>query len=275
MHYFFIEIAVGVCLISLLLVLFFTVGKKSRKQRHTDRELVLNLCDEGLIHLYEQAETDNEREGILEFVREKLAAEKNGSPASPNRIPALDLGVEQIVPPTTMPEPVKQVVPEPQLQVIPKITPQVQPQTLPEAVAQAPETVAQAQQEPEAITQPQIMPESVAMALTQAMPGVLDQTIAQPLPQAAEGERPVLAYGGGRQSSEKAAENSYTYASNTQTRELPLNKVDWAAIEEALEKKHEEDARMMAHNQLIQDVFSKIQKVENRVMGKMRSNDDL
>jgi transcription initiation factor IIF auxiliary subunit len=121
------------------------------------------------------------------------------------------------------------------------------------------------------------MPEAVALALAQAIPGTLDHTLAQSRVLSPEQGQSAIAYSGlisGDNEGGGTAEDTYIYASKTQTHELPLNKVDWAAIEEALEKKREEDARMMAHNQLIQDVFSKIQNVENRVMGDMRKNND-
>jgi len=41
-----------------------------------------------------------------------------------------------------------------------------------------------------------------------------------------------------------------------------------------LEKKRTEDARIMAHNQLIQDVFSKLKGVENRLTGNSREDSE-
>jgi hypothetical protein len=74
------------------------------------------------------------------------------------------------------------------------------------------------------------------------------------------------------QESGEGAEEYFTNLSRTQTHELPRDKMDWATIEEALEKKREEYARIMAHNQLIQNVFAKIQGVESRVVGEKLEN---
>jgi len=337
MRYFFIILAVGVCLAALLLAVFLKAGKKTRRQSFTDRELVHNLGDEGLIRLYEQAETDNEREGIIEFVKEKLAQE-TGNPSSFDIMPAGALSAQgpaqpeavsrtmpgtmtQTMPETTaqtmpgymeqmtqntaaqtapntaatIPDTVAQIIPETAAQISPEymeqMTPKMAAQTTPDTVAQmSPNTVATM---PETVTQimPQTipdtvtrtMPEAVAQTLVQASPTTPEQTIMQDLPKAAaempeqkqfslpKNERRQIAAMLTAMSGDTAEDNSIRTI-HTQTHELPLDKVDWAAIEEALEKKREEDARIMAHNKLIQDVFSKIQSVENRVMGEMQED---
>jgi hypothetical protein len=256
MLYFFIAFAGGFCLLTLLLTVFFKAGKKPRRQSLTDRELVNTLGDEGLIRLYEQAETDNEREGIVEFVKEKLTTQITGGPTLFDNMPAGAFNAAEVAQPETA------------------------AQTTSKTAAQAtPDTIARAI--PGTITQR--MPEAVAQTLVQVSPETLEQPVVQDSPkmteQAKEQRQSALPNNERRQiaamltaMSGEEQEDISTRTSQTQTHELPLDKVDWAAIEEALEKKREEDARIMAHNKLIQDVFSKIQGVENRVMGEMQDN---
>ena len=235
MNYFYINLFVGICLTAILLTVFFRAAGKSPKQRFADRELLLSLGDEGLLRLYDQAETENERDGIIEFVREKLIADGN-DPNDYNLMPAGTLNPEEIAPPDIMSD-----------------------------------------------TSRHIIPGMVAQNQGQPIPGTAQQSMAQIMPQisgqTAEQERSSLSANERRQITGMMAADSLGAAddafSNTMaTHELPMDKLDWAAIEEALEKKREEYARIMAHNQLIQDVFSKIQNVETRLIGNKPENNN-
>jgi hypothetical protein len=228
MTLFYFNLVVGVCLTALLLAVFFKTAGKSRKQKLADRDLIFNLGDEGLLRLYDQAETDNERDGILEFVMEKLHSGENY-----DLMPAGTLNPEEMAPPETMPDMARQFMPGMAAQ-----------------------------------TQAPTMPWEPELDMTQIMPQVMPQ---MPLHQA-EQETSTLSASERRQiTGMMAAESPQVaedrFANTMPTHELPLDKMDWAAIEEALEKKREEYARIMAHNQLIQDVFSKIQSVESRLIG--------
>jgi|GEM_PF-5512970 len=90
MQGFFFSLIIGLFVLALLLLVFFTAGKKNKKTREADRQLIQNCCDEGLIRLYEQAKSESDRNDILEFVKEKLAwAEKNNVPAGQHADPLL------------------------------------------------------------------------------------------------------------------------------------------------------------------------------------------
>ena len=65
-----------VVVIALLLLAFFTVGRKKPRQQMNERELVVSCGDEGLLALYDQAATDDEREDIASFAKEKLALDQ-------------------------------------------------------------------------------------------------------------------------------------------------------------------------------------------------------
>jgi hypothetical protein len=232
---FYIYLAVGVCLIALLLAVFFKSAGKSRKQKLADRELIAYLGDEGMLRLYDQAETDNEREGIVEFVKEKLSSEESGGPAS-----------------------------EPPIAAGPAVAGVVTPA----AVITETENPLRA----ETLEPPQPIKEAPEQTMAQNKPDLLEQ-----LPQQHASVTPVTNERrqiSGMLTTEHEETVEYSLADTAPTHELPIDKLDWAAIEEALEKKREEYARIMAHNQLIQNVFAKIQSVESRVIGEKSENTD-
>jgi len=227
MRYFFIGLAVGICLIAFLLFVFFKAGRKTGKQKRADRELVQNYGDESLILLYEQAESDNERDGIVEFVREKLCAPDTGLATPADIMPAGSLATAEMSPPEEQP-------------------------------AEWP--IEQASEQPEAEMRSEMIPEVTEEMMADA-----------PADLAPEGRRQITGLvTDAAEAMDRKAEQSKMLRGDThlETRALPLDKMDWAILEEALQKKREEEARMMAHNQLIQDVFSKIQSVEARVVGR-------
>lgn len=51
-----------------------------------------------------------------------------------------------------------------------------------------------------------------------------------------------------------------------ETRVLPLDEVDWSAIEAELERKREEAANIMAQNVHIQEVFAKVKDIEGQIL---------
>ena len=301
MRSFYIYLAIGIILAALLLAVFFKAGKKGRRKQQSDHDLVYNLGDEGLIRLYEQAQTDKEKDDIVEFAREKLASEQTSATGDSAIMPAGALNAEKVAPPETITEET-----EPAIAPFMSETEEAEPaltQFMPEAEETEPAIAPFVQEAEEA--EPAIAPfvqeaEKAEPALTQFIPEAekAEPALTQFIPETEEAE-PAIAtltpeteevpltpeiidIEGPATSQESsvfadngALQNAGIHTYHTQTHELPMDKVDWAAIEEAMEKKREEDARMMAHNQLIQDVFSKIQGVESRVVGENREDDTL
>jgi hypothetical protein len=265
MHSFYINLAIGICLTALVFAVFFLAAGKSQKKRLADRELVFTLGDEGLIRLYEQAETDYERDGIVEFVKEKLSS---AEPASSDLIPAGSLSAPEQAPPEAMVK-AEETIPPLTKPAAEEQLPQISPdmgEILTPALEPMPEpSIAEATQPAvEAVAEP--IPEQIAPETAEQM------TEPKQYPWANNRRRQIS--GMLTVEEEEAAEDDTEIVAQTQTHELPLEEMDWATIEEALERKREESARIMAHNQLIQNVFSKIQGVENRVVGENKEQEE-
>lgn len=198
MQYFIISLIAGFCLLLLLLTVFFTAGKKNKKQYAADLQLVQSCGDEGLLRLYQQAESENERDGIVEFIKEKLTREEQGSADSSfNLTPAGNLDV-----------------------------------------ASAPEG------------EPAQQREAADSAPRRSVPGVSGVAAANS-PQA--------------DSSPTIVTGNTVYGEPGETHMLALETVNWQAIEEEMQQRREEEARIMAQNYQIQEVFSKIREVEERL----------
>lgn len=203
MRYFFLALIIGFCLSALLLTVFFTAGKKNKKQKQADLELVKNSGDDSLIRLFEQADSDNERDGIVEFIKEKLGQEQQGLTNT-----SLDLA--------------------------PAGTPQADAGALPAYPEALPlEAPPQAEQPQE--------------ASRRAVPGISG------------------AFTGAADAAEPIPEHTI-YGQPGVTHMLALEDIDWNAIEDEMQKRREEEARIMAQNQQIQEVFSKIKNIEERLM---------
>ncbi|MCL1975461.1 MAG: hypothetical protein FWG61_04785 [Firmicutes bacterium] len=239
---FYIYSGIGLCLTALLIFLFFKTAGKTRKQQLLDREMIATLGDEGLLRLYDQAESDTERDGIIEFVKEKLTSEEPANPVAINIMPAGTLGEGEITPPEKETAELIIMPPEAAEAVDQDDKDASLPQASPAAITHNTDDMKQDSAEP-----PQA---SIAANNRRQVPGMLT---AEP---------------------KEEEKDSINDTSHTQTYKLPMDKMDWAAVEEALEKKREEYARIMAHNQLIQSVFSKIQGVENRVVGELQKNEE-
>lgn len=214
MRYFFTILIIGLCLVALLLAVFFKAGKKNKKRRNADLELVRSCGDESLIRLYEQAESENERDGIVEFIKEKLEREEQGltDPAY-DLTPAGTLDGEAELPPAA-----QEAAPQ---------EPQAQGFTPPAPAAQEPS------------------PRRTVPGLTGVFAGST----------------------GVADSTEQTA-----YGQPGATHMLALEDIDWDAIENDMQRRREEEARIMAQNQQIQEVFSKIKDVEERLMAEQQDN---
>ena len=232
MRYFLIDLAIGVFLTALLLIVFFKAGKRPHKQRQADRQLVLNFGDEGLIHLYDQADSDNERQGILEFVKEKLSTQEISGNSYTDMMPVLP----------------------PENAALPK-----------QPLGQMPVNEQPLGQMP-VNEQPlgQMPVNKHLIAQMRVNEQLIDQLHSYEQPPASESYRQQIT-GLVVDSGAPPAENSPAYSADAQMREIPFGQIDWGMVEEAKKRKDEEDARMMAHNRLIQDVFSKIQRVQDKV----------
>ena len=288
----YINLGIGVCLSALLLLVFFRSAGKNRKQRMIERELILNLGDDGLLHLYDQAETDNEREGIVEFAKEKLTSKQPDSQTSLNIMPAGLLDTTGFAPPETLPEAdtgdvTAKVATDETIFI---------PHKLADETAEKPlagiYTYSQEQAEPavseipipanmpitEAMPQMKAKPQAQAMPRPKDMPQMAAPGLAKDNSPAHPTEHADLAQNERRQINgmltSLTEEDLSAHTPQTQTHELPLDKMDWTAVEKALEKKRDEYARIMAHNQLIQNVFSKIQSVEDSVVGSNREHNE-
>lgn len=283
MLHFWIALIFGLVVIALLLLLYFTVDKRSTKVRTAEREFIYNCGDESLIALYEQATSDKERLDIAEFAKEKIAQIPPEEAAPPGAAAVDGDTREDILGEDVFEEALRSFSEEEQalLDGVDRLntSPQEQPAAASGAAAAAPPADAMTEAEPAAVAQLRQAIDKADLAqakIEQELPG-LANVFAGSAMHGLAGEAAVLAQAnaellrdtpqpetGINPADELLPQQDATYEGKT--RVLPLNEVDWNSVEAELQKKREEEARIMAQNMHIQEVFAKVKDVEARLL---------